>query len=124
MGEITEKRSAAGWHFLIKAENGQVIATSECYSSAAACRKGMESVLRCAPTAPIWDQTDPAAPAPANPRFEVFRDKAGHYRFRLRSRNSRIIAASEGYETRSACLGGITSLRRNVHGQTDEISGE
>lgn len=124
MGEISQKRSAAGWHFLIKAENGQVIATSESYSSAAACRKGMESVLRCAPTAPVWDLTDPDAPTPANPRFELFRDKAGRYRFRLRSRNSRIIAASEGYETRSACLGGIASLRRNVHKQTDEVSGE
>ena len=114
---------ATGIKFDLKAANGEIVATSEVYKTSAACHRGMESVQNNI-RAPLEDETDPQAPSLPNPKFQLYQDRSGAFRFRLRSRNSRIIAASEGYETRSACLGGIASLCRNVHGQTDEISGE
>ena len=57
--------------------NGQTVAVSEGYSSLAACRKGVESVKKCAPGAKLADLTGEGK-TPANPRFELYRDRAGH----------------------------------------------
>ena len=113
MGKFLLCRVSSGFKFNLLAANGQVIATSEVYGSAAACRKGAESVRSCAATAPVEDLTEPGAKVP-HPKFQLYQDKAGRYRFRLRSRNGKIIAASEGYATRSGCENGIQSLRDNA----------
>ncbi|MGR4877882.1 YegP family protein [Streptomyces sp. LARHCF249] len=47
---------AKGYHFVLIATNGQVIATSEHYESHRACRNGIDSVKRNA-AAPIQDTT-------------------------------------------------------------------
>ena len=49
-----------------------------------------------------------------NPKFEMYRDKAGEYRFRLKARNGEIIASSEGYTGKAACENGIESVRKNA----------
>jgi len=46
-------------------------------------------------------------------KFEVFRDKAGEHRFRLKAGNGEVILTSEGYSERSGCANGIESVRRN-----------
>jgi len=45
--------------------------------------------------------------------FEIFKDKAGEYRFRLKASNGQIILASEGYKDKSGCTNGIESVKRN-----------
>jgi uncharacterized protein YegP (UPF0339 family) len=50
----------------------------------------------------------------AEPVFEIFKDKAGKYRFHLKATNGEIIAASEAYETKQACKGGIESVKKNA----------
>lgn len=47
-------------------------------------------------------------------RFEIFKDKQGQLRFRLVSKNGRVIAQSEGYKTRAGVNGGIKSVRTNA----------
>jgi hypothetical protein len=47
-------------------------------------------------------------------KFEVYRDRAGKYRWRLRAANSEIIAGSEGYSSKAACLGGIAAVKREA----------
>ena len=103
-----------GFKFDLKAPNGQTIATSEVYETKAACRKGMESVKKSAPKAKLEDRTEPDFTPCTNPRFELYADRSGHFRFRLRSRNGKIIAVSEGYSTKSACKNGISSVRTNA----------
>lgn len=44
--------------------------------------------------------------------FEVYRDAAGEFRFRLKAKNGEIIAVSEGYTRRESCLGGVAAVRR------------
>ena len=52
--------------------------------------------------------------AVTNPKFEVYTDKAGEFRFRLKAKNGEIIAVGEGYKTKASCLNGIDSIRRNA----------
>jgi uncharacterized protein YegP (UPF0339 family) len=47
-------------------------------------------------------------------KFEIFLDRKKQYRFHLKASNGEIIAASEAYETRAACLKGIKSIQKNA----------
>ena len=49
-----------------------------------------------------------------NPKFEMYVDKKGEYRFRLKARNGEPIAASEGYTAKAGCKNGIESVIRNA----------
>lgn len=46
-------------------------------------------------------------------KFEMYCDKAGEYRFRLKAGNGQIILASEGYKNKSGCENGIESVKEN-----------
>ena len=45
--------------------------------------------------------------------FEVYKDSADEYRFRLKASNGEIVLASEGYAAKAGCLNGIESVREN-----------
>ncbi|MDR2403214.1 MAG: YegP family protein [Spirochaetaceae bacterium] len=47
-------------------------------------------------------------------KFEIFIDRKKQYRFHLKASNGEIIAASEAYETKAACLKGIKSIQKNA----------
>ncbi|WP_371378569.1 YegP family protein [Thalassotalea aquiviva] len=47
-------------------------------------------------------------------KFEVYRDKANEYRFRLKASNGQNILASEGYKAKASCLNGIESVKKNA----------
>ncbi len=47
-------------------------------------------------------------------RFELYTDRSGGYRFRLKAGNGEVIATSESYRTKAAALNGIDSIRRNA----------
>ena len=115
MGNFVIKSAAKGKgvKFDLKAPNGQVIASSQVYASMKSCKNGIASVVRNAPIAPIEDQTDEGAHE-INPKFELYTDKAGEYRFRLKAANGQIIATGEGYKAKKSCLNGIESIRKNA----------
>lgn len=46
--------------------------------------------------------------------FEVYKDAESKYRFRLKAANGETIAASEGYNSKEACMDGIQSVRSNA----------
>ena len=46
-------------------------------------------------------------------KFEIYKDKAGEFRFRLKAGNGENILASEGYKAKSSCKNGIESVRKN-----------
>lgn len=114
MGKFVVKATKTGFVFNLKAGNGEVIATSEIYTTEAACMKGVESVRKNAADAKLEDQTVAEVAAVTNPKFELYTDKAGEFRFRLKARNGEIIAVSEGYKAKASCLNGIDSVRRNA----------
>ncbi|EKJ86032.1 DUF1508 domain-containing protein [Leptospira bourretii] len=47
-------------------------------------------------------------------KFEIYKDKAGEFRFRLKAANGEIIASSEGYSSKQACESGINSVKNNA----------
>ena len=47
-------------------------------------------------------------------KFEIFKDKRGEHRFRLKAGNGEIILASEGYKALSSCKKGINSVQKNA----------
>ena len=113
MGKFVVKETSTGVKFDLKAGNGQVIATSEVYSSKAACLNGIESVkTNC--VGEVEDQTVENFEKVKHPKFEMYQDKAGEYRFRLKAKNGEIIATSEGYTTKTACENGIESVKKNA----------
>jgi len=114
MGKFVVKETKTGIKFDLKAGNGEVIATSEVYASEASCLKGVESVKKNAPVAAVENQTVEGYAAEKHPKFEVYTDKAGEFRFRLKATNGQVIAVSEGYKAVASCLNGIESVKKNA----------
>ena len=117
MGKYLIKKTKTGIKFDLKAGNGEVIATSEVYTTEKACRAGITSVQRNAPSAPIENQTEEGFEKQKHPKFEVYTDKKGEFRFRLKATNGQIIAVSEGYKAISGCLNGIESVKKNAESE-------
>ena len=114
MGKFVVKETKTGIKFDLKAGNGEVIATSEVYKSEAACIKGLESVRKNAPAANVENQTVEGFEVQKHPKFEIYTDKGGEFRFRLKATNGQIIAVSEGYKALASCVNGIESVKKNA----------
>lgn len=46
-------------------------------------------------------------------KFEIYKDSAGEFRFRLKAANGQNILASEGYTAKANCENGIDSVKTN-----------
>jgi len=114
MGKFVIRTVKTGIMFNLKAGNGEVIATSEVYTTMDACKNGVASVAKNAPIANLEDQTKADFETQKNPKFEVYADKRGEFRFRLKAANGQIIAVGEGYKAKASCLNGIKSIVKNA----------
>ena len=115
MGKFEIKKTKNdGFMFNLKAGNGEVIATSETYNSLDACKNGINSVITNAPEAAVEDQTVEGFATEKDPKFELYADKKGEFRFRLKAKNGQIIATGEGYKAKAGCKNGIESIKKNV----------
>lgn len=120
MGKYVVRKTATGIKFDLKAGNGEIIANSEIYSSKSACMSGIKSVMANAPIAAVEDQTVEGFEKCKHPKFEIYTDKAGEFRFRLKAKNGQIIATGEGYKSKSGCMNGIESIRKNANSEIFE----
>lgn len=115
MGTFILKKTANGeYMFNLKAGNGEVIATSENYTTSKAARSGIESVRKNAVAAVLEDQTVNGFETQKHPKFEIFKDKSGQFRFRLKGAKGEIIAKSEGYTVKASAKNGIASVQKNA----------
>ena len=114
MGKFVIRETKIGVKFDLKATNGEVILTSEVYSGEAACKKGIESVKKNAPAAAVENQTVEGYTVQKHPKFEIYADKAGEFRFRLKATNGEIIGVSEGYKALKSAENGIASVQKNA----------
>ena len=114
MGKFIIRKTNTGVKFDLKATNGQVIATSEVYTSDAACKKGIESVAKNAPVAAVEDQTKEGFATEKHPKFEIYKYKECYFRFRLKATNGQVIATGEGYTTHANCINGVESVKKNA----------
>lgn len=99
-GKFEIKTDKTGhFRFNLKAANGQIILTSQAYSTKAACEKGIESVK-------VNSQIDKS--------YIKKRSKDGNPFFNLKAANGQIIAASELYSSTTSMFKGILSVKKNA----------
>ena len=115
MGKFVIKTMKNGeFTFSLKATNGQeILAAGEGFKTLATCKNSIESVKKNA-LAHVEDQTVEGFETLTHPKYEVYQDKAGEFRFRLKATNGQIIAVSEGYKTKASCENGIESVQKNA----------
>ena len=114
MSKFVVREVNSGIKFDLKATNGQIILSSEVYTTKAACLSGIESVRKNAAAANVENQTEEGYETLTHPKFEMYEDKAGEFRFRLKATNGQVIAVSEGYTAKAGCLNGIESVQKNA----------
>lgn len=129
MGKFVIKKTPSGnFNFSLYAANMEKIAvSSQVYTTKASCKGGIQSIakhaVRCIEEGKIEDQTLKKTEKLTCPKFEIYFDKAGLYRYRLIASNGESIAMSEdGYKSKSGCLGGIKSVAANA--PTSEVVDE
>lgn len=111
--------------FNVRAGNTQIIAKSQTYSSMTACKNGIESVGKNAPVANIEDQTLKTINVEKLPKFQIYLDKAGKYRFNLLATNgNNILSCTQGYNHKSSCKNGIKSVINNATAEVEIIKPE
>ncbi|MBR4809708.1 MAG: YegP family protein [Bacteroidales bacterium] len=92
-------RKNGEFQFNLKATNGQVILTSEGYTTKAACLNGVESVRK---------------NAPLEERFEIKVAKNGKPYFNLKASNGQVVGASQMYASERTMKQGIASVQKNA----------
>lgn len=103
---VVSTRKNGEFQFNLKAGNGQVILTSEGYSSQSGCTNGIESTKK---------------NAPDDARYDRITTNAGKFRFNLKAGNGQIIGSSETYESESGRENGIESVKKNAPDAEVEI---
>lgn len=99
MGKFVIKKGKNNeYYFNLKADNGQVILSSEGYSSKSGCENGIESVKKNSPN---------------DERYERKKSSNDKHYFNLKAANSQIIGKSEMYESESGMNNGIESVKKN-----------
>lgn len=114
VGTFNVKRAKDGRYvFNLYNANKVIIATSQIYSSAQSAMNGVKSVMTNATRAQVEDTTLKNPKPKSFPKWEVYLDRAGQYRFRLYAPNGSCIChAKAGYSSSSSCKRGIDSIVR------------
>ena len=119
MGMFIIKKTPTGFNFSLLAANKEKIAvSSQVYKTKSSCKSGIESVgkqsKRCIDEGRIEDQTLKTPSTSTCPKFEIYFDKAGLYRYRLIASNGESVCMSEeGYKSKSGVMNGIRSVAIN-----------
>ncbi len=96
---VITTRKNGEFQFNLKADNGQVILTSEGYTTRPACENGIESVRK--------NSGDDA-------RYERKRSTNDKHYFNLKASNGQVVGSSEMYESSAAMENGIASVKKNA----------
>ena len=120
------KRTSDGKYvFNVRAANTQIIARSQVYSSMAACKNGIASVGANAAVAAIEDQTLQTINEERCPKFQIYYDKAGQFRFNLIASNGQnILSCTQGYTQKASCKNGIRSVITNANAPVEIVRDE
>ena len=102
--------------FNLYASNHVIVATSQIYSTSAAAVNGINSIIKNAPVAPLEDQTVKGYATLPYPKWEIYKDNGGQFRFRLNATNGSCIVHSQGYTAKTNCKNGIESIIKTAKG--------
>ncbi len=113
MGKFIVKATETGTKFDLLCDKGTVLLTSEVYSSENACLNGVESVKKSCGGG-VEDQTGEGLKTLSHPKFEVYADQAGKFRFRLKAVNGQIVASSKPFAEKKECLDFIEAIKKTA----------
>ncbi|MFV0238040.1 MAG: YegP family protein [Flavobacteriales bacterium] len=99
MFELFQSEKSGEFYFRLKAKNGQIILSSQGYTTKAACQNGIDSV-----------KTN----SQNKDRFDKKEVKGNKFRFNLKSSNGQIVGSSQNYESEAGCDNGIQSVITNA----------
>jgi uncharacterized protein YegP (UPF0339 family) len=100
MGQFEIKQAKNDqFHFNLKSGNGQIILTSEMYTTKAACQNGIESVKKNSTEDKLYDRKE---------------GKNGKYHFNLKAANHQVIGSSQMYADKGGMENGIASVMKNA----------
>jgi hypothetical protein len=114
------KDTAGKYRFRLRADNNKIVAVGESYEQHTSCLNGIKSIQKNC-NAQVEDVTVEGQRL-SNPKFQVYKDTAGKFRFHLFARNGEIIADSEGYETKDACLNGIEVVGQSCDAKIEDLT--
>ena len=97
--EVYQSGKKNEFRFRLKADNGQIILSSEGYTSKPSCLNGIESVKKNSADAKRFTKTT----TPSN-----------MFRFAITAANSQIIGTSQNYKSESGRNNGIESVMKNA----------
>ena len=110
-GKFEIKKTKDGrFVFNLYAPNHVIVATSQVYSSSTAAVNGIKSIINNAEKAPIEDNSLKNPTEQPFPKWEMYVDKGGQYRFRLFATNGNCVVHSQGYTAKNSCKKGIDSI--------------
>ena len=114
-GAFDIKKSKDGRYvFNLYAANHVIVATSQIYSSSQSAMIGIKSIIANAERANVEDQTLKQYQSQPFPKWEIYVDKGGQFRWRLLATNGSCILHSQGYTQKSTCKKGIESVIRTA----------
>tara|TARA_B100000508_G_scaffold97039_1_gene75991 strand:- start:332 stop:646 length:315 start_codon:yes stop_codon:yes gene_type:complete len=93
------KDKSGKFRFRLKAKNGEIICSSQGYTSKSSCKKGASSLI---------------LNAKKIKSFKVFKNRAGKSFFNVVAGNNKVIATSQAYKTENSLKKGIESVRKNA----------
>lgn len=103
-GKFMIKETSTGIKFDLTGFDGKNLGSSEVYNSLAACENGIASVKTNASVAEVEDLSEVPRLGLKHPKFEVYQDKSGSFRFRLKAKNGEIILSSRAYDNKDGCM--------------------
>jgi uncharacterized protein YegP (UPF0339 family) len=105
------RKTATGYYFKLAATNGATLGTSDEYASEQNCLDAIQLVKGCALDAEVEDQTAAAFKKRKNPKFELYKDNAGQYHFKLNAKNGDMLLISPGYTSKMNCQEGLENVQ-------------
>lgn len=58
----------------------------------------------------------------ADAKFQIYEDKAGKFRFRLRAPNNKIVTVGEAYETKAGCMKGVNAVKKYCGSEVEDLT--
>jgi uncharacterized protein YegP (UPF0339 family) len=114
-------RDVAGkFRFRLKTAEDRIVVVSEAYEQHTSALNGVKSIQNNC-TVAIEDLTV-EGPRINFPKYQIFKDKASEFRFRLTASNGQIIGASEAYETKEACQNGIKTMQESCNAEIEDLT--
>lgn len=113
MGKFVIKRAKDGFTFSFLGTDEKIIGSSEVYTSKTSTKGGIESVKKNAGAA-IEDQTQKDCKVEKTPKWEIFKDKAGGFRFRLIATNGKNVIHTSAFKTLADANNALATIRKTA----------